>query len=154
MNLLSCSYQIDIVNQEYIFVRPTMEMADFWLVDKPAIHKLFKVSLKWHSAEPDEYRNTFKVFSMRLYPIMTCQLSGVGPKIEGWATCLHPIFQCTNAGSWSTSKLKICSQTHFVAGQCRYDTRSSSRTRKHCCCGCEVQGQVRSRNCEFLLILG
>ena len=24
-----------------------MEMADFWLVDKPAIHKLFKVNLKF-----------------------------------------------------------------------------------------------------------
>lgn len=38
---------------------PTMEMADFWLVDKPAIHKLFKVLVPRLKDEPHAYTRYF-----------------------------------------------------------------------------------------------
>ena len=40
-----------------------------------------------------------------------CLLLGVGSKIERRATCLYPIFQCSNAGRWS--KLELFSSTYF-----------------------------------------
>jgi len=38
---------------------PTMELADFWLVDKPAIHKLFKVLVPRLKDEPHAYTRYF-----------------------------------------------------------------------------------------------
>merc|ERR1712071_219430 len=38
---------------------PTMELADFWLVDKPAIHKLFKVLVPRLKDEPHSYTRFF-----------------------------------------------------------------------------------------------
>ena len=126
-------------------LRPTMEMADFWLVDKPAIHKLFKASLSFSWAETEKSRPYIFTFLFYLCPFL---LLGVGSKIERRATCLYPIFQCSNAGRWS--KLELFLQHISVAGERRYDTRSSSRSRKYSCCRRPVQGQMCSWNCKCL----
>lgn len=46
--------------------RPTMEMADFWLIEKPLVHKLFKVLVPRYETCPLSYTRMWK--APREYP--------------------------------------------------------------------------------------